>query len=152
MIKKLAGTFVAAGALFVFAAPAAVAAPPEPFTIIESIDANAEEFRFTATGGLCPSGTFADDVHAVGAGNASIPKVNLLIRTVFTCDNGDTFFAQKHVFLAFNEDGSFTNTGPVTLRGGTGAFTELSGHGVDNGSTNEFGIGEGEILGVLQLG
>ena len=153
MIKKLAGTFVAAGALLVFAAPAAVAAPPEPFTIIESIDADAEEFRFTATGGLCLSGTFADDVHAVGAGNASIPKVNLLIRTVFTCDDGSgTFFAQKHVFRAFNEDGSFTNTGPVTLRGGTGAFTELSGHGADNGSTNEFGIGEGEILGVLQLG
>jgi hypothetical protein len=146
MIKKLAGTFVAAGALLVVAAPAAVAAPPEPFTITESIDANAGEFTFTASSPLCPSGTFEDDVHAVGAGNAPIPKANLLIRTVFTCDTGDTFFAQKHVFIAFNEDGSFTNTGPITLKGGTGAFTGLSGHGVDNGSNTA-----GEISGVLKL-
>jgi hypothetical protein len=152
MIKKLAGTFVAAGALLLFAAPAAHAAAPMPFTITESIDNNAGEFSFTATGlGLCQSGTFEDDVHAVGAGNAPIPKVNVLIRTVYTCDNGDTFFAQKHVFLAFNEDGSFTNTGPITLQGGTGAFTRLSGHGVDNGTGTADGTAVGEISGVLKL-
>ena len=33
MIKKLAGTLLAAGALLAFGAPAAQAAPPEPFTI-----------------------------------------------------------------------------------------------------------------------
>jgi hypothetical protein len=152
MIKKLAGTFVAVGALLVFAAPAAQAAPPEPFTITENIDSNASECSFTATGALCQSGTFEDDVHTVGAGNAPIPKVNVLIRTVYTCDNGDTFFAQKHVFLAFNEDGSFTNTGPITLQGGTGAFTGLSGHGVDNGTGTPDGIAVGEISGVLKLG
>jgi len=150
MIKKLAGAFVAAGALLVFGAPAAQAAPPEPFTITENLDFEAEEFTFTATGGLCPSGTFQDDVRAVGAGNAPIPKVNLLIRTVYACDSGDTFFAQKHVFIAANEDGSSTSTGPITLKGGTGAFTELSGHGVNNGTAAE-GIGVGEISGVLQL-
>jgi hypothetical protein len=38
MIKKLAGTVVAAGMLLTFGAPAAQAAPPEPFTIIETIN------------------------------------------------------------------------------------------------------------------
>jgi hypothetical protein len=55
------------------------------------------------------------------------------------------------VFIAFNEDGSFTNTGPVTLQGGTGALTGLSGHGVDNGATNSEGVGDGKITGVLKL-
>jgi hypothetical protein len=152
MIKKLAGAFVAAGALLVFTAPAAQAAAPVPFTITEHIVSSADEFSFTSSSPLCESGTFEDDVHAVGGGNASIPEINLLIRTVFTCDDGDTFFAQKHVFIVFNEDGSFTNTGPVTFHGGTGAFTGLSGHGVDNGATDSHGNGDGVISGVLQLG
>lgn len=70
---------------------------------------------------------------------------------VYTCDQtGDTFFAQKNVFAAFNEDESSTSTGPITLHGGTGAFTELTGHGVDDGSVTPNGIGEGNN-GVLKL-
>ena len=42
MIKKLAGTLFAAGTLLAFAAPAAEAAPPEPFTITETLDFEAE--------------------------------------------------------------------------------------------------------------
>jgi hypothetical protein len=155
MIKKLAGILVAASALLVVGPSAAEAASPEPFTITEAIDFNSDEApTFTTRGALnalCPSGSFVDDVHAVGAGNAPIPKVNLLIRTVYTCDNGDTFFAQKHVFIAINEDGSSTNTGPITLHGGTGAFTRLSGHGVDNGTASANGFGVGNISGVLKL-
>ena len=97
MIKKLAGTFIAAGALLAFTAPAAHAAPPEPFTITEDIDFEAEEFAFTASDPLCPSGTFEDEVLTAGAGNAPIPKVNLRIRTVYRCDSGDTFFAEACV-------------------------------------------------------
>ena len=151
MIKKLAGTFIAAGALLAFTAPAAHAAPPEPFTITEDIDFEAEEFAFTASDPLCPSGTFEDEVLTAGAGNAPIPKVNLRIRTVYRCDSGDTFFAQKHVFLAGNEDGSSTSTGPITFHGGTGAFAELSGHGVNNGTSSPEGTAVGNISGVLKL-
>ena len=150
-IKKFAGTFVAAGALLVVAAPAAVAAPPVPFTITESIDNNAGAFSFTASSPLCPSGTFEDELLAAGGGEPT-NKGNFLVRTVYTCDNnGDTFFAQKHAFAKFNADGSTTNTGPITLQGGTGAFTGLSGHGVDNGTANAAGIAVGEISGVLKL-
>jgi hypothetical protein len=155
MIKKMAATLFAATALLVAGASAAEAASPEPFTITENIDFNTGEATFTTGGALaalCPAGTFEDDVHAVGAGSAPIPKVNLLIRTVYTCDNGDTFFAQKLVFIAFNEDGSSTSTGPITLLGGTGAFIGLSGHGVDNGMATADGFGVGNISGVLQLG
>jgi hypothetical protein len=152
MIKKLAGTVVAAGLLLTFGAPAAQAAPPEPFTITESLDFEAGVFTFIATDPLCPSGTFEDEVFAVGAGNAPIPKINLQIRTVYTCDNGDTFFAQKHVFIAFNEDESSTNTGPITFHGDTGAFAELNGHDVDNGSTPPGGAtGENLISSVAKL-
>jgi hypothetical protein len=147
MIKKLAGALVAAGVLLTFGAPPAQAAPPEPFTITETIDFEAGSFTFEATGALCPSGTFEDEVQAVGVGNAPIPKLNFQIRTVYMCDNGDTFFAKKHVFI--HEDGS--STGPITLHGGTGPFTELSGHGVNNGTPTGEGTAVGDISGVLKL-
>ena len=147
MIKKLAGAVVAAGVLLTFGAPAAQAAPPEPFTITETIDFEAGSFTFEATGALCTSGTFEDEVHAVGVGNAPIPKVNFQIRTVYICENGDTFLAQKHVFI--HEDGS--STGPITLHGGTGPFTELSGHGVNIGTPTGEGTAVGNISGELKL-
>ena len=164
MIKKLAGTVLAAGALLVLVAPGAVAAAPEAFTITENLDLSTGEnpgtgdFSFTATGALCQSGTFEEEPHAVGGLRAPIHehpipiiKFSGLIRTVYTCDNGDTFFAQKHVEFVGHEDGSFTNTGPIALQGGTGAFTGLSGHGVDNG-TGTVGVSAvGELSGVLKL-
>jgi hypothetical protein len=66
-----------------------------------------------------------------------------VIRTVYTCDDGSgTFNALKHVFITFTDDGS-TNTGPIQLLGGTGAYTELVGHGVDNGTTvGDTGVGQ----------
>jgi hypothetical protein len=156
MIKKLAGTFIAVGALLAFTAPAAHAGSPEPFTITEDLDFVNEVFTFTTPpdSPLCPSGTFADEVTVVGGINVPepLPKVNLLIKTVYTCDDGSgTFFAQKHVFLTFNEDGSDTNTGPITLKGGTGDYTGLSGHGVNNGTVTPDDIGVATISGSLKL-
>lgn len=130
-------------------APAAQAAPPEPFTITENINFNTGEVSFTATGALCPSGTFAP-TRETFAGSENNSRFNVLIRGVYVCTNGDTFFAQKHVHTVINEDGSDTNTGPITLKGGTGPFTRLSGHGVDIGSSAA-GIGVREISGVLKL-
>jgi hypothetical protein len=67
----LHGTCFAAGALVGLGAPLAAAAPPEPFTIAETIDFNTEEApTFEATGALCPSGTFEDQVETL----ADIPK------------------------------------------------------------------------------
>jgi hypothetical protein len=152
-ISKFAATCIAAGALIASTAPAAHAAPPEPFTITENIDFNSEEPpTFTATGALCDSGTFEDEVIAVGGGRGPNSKANFQIRTVYTCDDGTgTFFAQKHVFLTANEDGSSTNTGPITLHGGTGDYTRLNGHGVDEGTASADGIGIGTITGVVTL-
>jgi len=118
-----------------------------PFTITEQINTTAGTSTFTTTGPLCPSGTFADDLKVVApnpesSGTGSSGTLNLLIRTVYTCDDGSgTFNALKHVFITFNENG-FTNTGPFQLLGGTGAYTGLSGHGVDNGTrTGDTGVG-----------
>jgi hypothetical protein len=153
-INKLAGAFVAAGALLAVTAPAAHAAPPESFTITETIDFNSPEPpTFTATGPLCPAGTFEDDVIAIGGGRGPNSKINFQLRTVYTCDDGSgTFFAQKHVLVTENEDGSSSNTGPITFHGGTGDYTGLSGHGVDNGTATADGLGVGNISGVLSLG
>jgi len=151
-IRALTCAGLAAGAVMAFAAPTAQAAAPVPFTITENIDFNSDEPpTFTATGPLCPSGTFEDDVRVAGGANSPLPKVNLLIRTVYTCADGSgTFFALKHVFITFDgESETSTNTGPITLNGGTGDYSQLRGHGVDNGSTDEFGFGVGEITGVI---
>jgi hypothetical protein len=128
---------LAAGLLALIGAASTVqAAQPVAFTITETIDFANGDFDFTATGPLCPSGTFEDTVVAAGIAHHDPSKVNLLIRTVYTCaDESGTFFALKHVFLEFTETGS-TSTGPIELQGGTGAYTGLSGHGVDNGSAN----------------
>ena len=131
----------------------AEAAPPEPFTITETIDGIGREFTFTATGTLCPAGTFEDVVESIGGNPDKTGKLNILVRTVYTCDDGSgTFNAQKHFFITVNEDGSITNTGPVTLHGGTGDYTGLSGHGTLVGATDADLQGVGNISGVLRLG
>jgi hypothetical protein len=130
----------------------AQAAEQVPFTITEQINFATGDFTFTATGPLCPSGTFVDTVATVADGQSGQPKLNLLITTVYTCDDGSgTFNMLKHVFLEFTENGS-TSTGPVQILGGTGAYAGLIGHGVDNGTASG-DTGVGRITGwVLQGG
>ena len=130
------------------AATSAHAAGPMRFTITEQINSATNVTTFTATGPLCPSGTFADDVKVFApnpesSGIGASGTFNLLIRTVYTCADGSgTFNALKHVFITFTENG-FTGTGPIQLVGGTGAYTGLGGHGVDNGTrTGDTGVGQ----------
>jgi hypothetical protein len=154
-IKKLAGMLIASGALLAFTAPAAHAAPPEPFTITENLDFDLETFEFTTTGGaLCPSGTFEDEFIAQGGNENSISrtsKFNLQFRTVYTCDDGSgTFFARKHVFLVLLNEDESENSGPISFHGGTGDYTTLSGHGVNVGQ-GDGPTAVGEISGVLKL-
>ena len=126
------------------AAAAAKAAAPVPFTITEQVNFATGFNTFTATGPLCPSGTFVDDVRLFAGHPDSTGRVNLLIRTVYTCDDGSgSFFALKHVFITVVGENSITNTGPIQLLHGTGAYTDLVGHGVDIGaSTGDTGVGQ----------
>jgi hypothetical protein len=137
-------------ALIGVAAPAR-AATQVPFTITEQVNFATGVNTFTATGPLCPSGTFEDTVATFAGVRSGQPKVNLLITTVYTCDDGSgTFDMLKHVFITVNPDGSFSNTGPVQILGGTGAYAGLIGHGVDNG-TGSGDTAVGQITGwVLQ--
>ena len=134
-------------------AASAQAAEPVPFTITEQINGATGVTTFTATGPLCPSGSFEDDVKVFAgahSGQAQSGGFNLLIRTVYTCDDGSgTFSALKNQFITRNDSG-FTSTGPIQLLGGTGAYADLVGHGVDNGSFN-FGsnTGVGQISGFV---
>ena len=148
MIKlaALAGVLACMGA----AAPAQ-AASQVPFTITEQVDfAPGGINTFTATGPLCPSGTFVDTL--IAAGDVKSPTKGIaVLRTVYTCDDGSgTFNMLKHVFITVTSTDSFINTGPVQLLGGTGLYTNLTGHGVDNGATTGT-TGVGRITGwVLQ--
>ena len=46
----------------------------------------------------------------------------------------------------------YTNTGPIQLLGGTGAYTGLGGHGVDNGVGNVEDTGLDQIAGFVVRG
>jgi hypothetical protein len=121
------------------AAASAQAAEQVPFTINEQITLGPNgpmSETFTATGPLCSSGTFVDTVQNPPSPDQAAKSV-LIVRSVYTCDNGSgTFNAQKELVGTPGPDDTFTSTGPIQLLGGTGAFTDLIGHGVDTGSLN----------------
>jgi hypothetical protein len=136
------------------AAASAQAAAPVPFTITQTVTGlsptGGGEGTFTATPPLCPSGTWVDTVHntapnALPASQSRSDRFNLLVRTVFTCDDASgSFFVQSHVFFTFTGD-TVTNTGPSLLLGGTGAYVNLEGNGVENGN----GTSQGTISGFI---
>lgn len=144
--RSLLGTSVVLAALAV-AAPAQ-ATSPVPFTITEDVLAR----TFTATGPLCPSGTFEDD-QAVFAGRPEMTgQANVVIHTVYTCDDGSgTFDALKVQHITFAPSGlGLSGTGRITLNGGTGAYTTLQGFGTDNGFINfDTGDSAGNIGGQI---
>jgi hypothetical protein len=119
------------------AAASTQAAERVPFTITDQVDFVSGVSTFTATGPLCPSGTFVDDTRVIAGHPDSSGRIKLLSRTVYTCDDGSgSFNTLRQIFITLGPDGSFTSTGPVQLLGGTGAFTDLTGQGVDNATGN----------------
>ena len=136
------------------------AAGTTPFTITETVDFTGTGVNtFTATGPLCPSGTFTDEAHNF-APNSDVSRApdnsggfNIHNRSVFTCDDGSgSFYARKSQRVEFVENG-IVATGPIQLVGGTGAYTGLRGHGVDNGTADlVVGTGVGLISGVVVSG
>jgi len=145
--KTLAGVALSAAALSAVGAQAAHAAPPEAFTITEAVNLNTQSYTFTATGPLCPSGTFKDEFKTV-AGNFEKSGVFIaLVRTEYVCaDRSGTFFATKH--LKFTEEEGIA--GPINFHGGTGAYSSLKGHGTNAGMIDfGTGMGNGEISGII---
>jgi len=151
---------LAVGLISAGTAPARAAATngPDPATLLPFTITDHDDFvsgvnTFTATGPLCPSGTFMDDTRVVAGHPGSSGKINLLVRTVYTCgDASGTFNTLRQVFITLGPDGSFTSTGPIQVLGGTGAFTNLTGHGVDNATGNFVTGVEGDISGVVGQG
>jgi hypothetical protein len=147
-VRKLAVAALTIGATALGTGPVQ-ADVPEPFTITETINFETGEATFTATGRLCPAGTFVDSPKTFAAFQGSSGKLVILIETVYICDDGTgTFNALKHVFITFADDDTSTNSGPISLKGGTGDYVGLAGHGVDEGEASG-GIGVGRISGVL---
>jgi len=115
------------------AAASAQAAQQVPFTITEQITLGPNGpvvELFEATGPLCHSGSFADTVVA------QTSKV-LVVRSVYTCADGSgTFNATTELRGTPGPNDTVTSTGTVQLLGGTGAFTNLIGHGSVTGFVN----------------
>jgi hypothetical protein len=124
------GALVAAG-------PASAAAPV-PFTMADEVNFESGVATFTATGPLCASGTFVDDVKVSAFAQSEHARSgggNVLIRGTYSCDDGSgTFEMLKHLHLGFTETG-FTDAGPVEILGGTGAYAGVTGHGFTTGET-----------------
>jgi hypothetical protein len=128
----------------------AAAATQVPFTITET---NIQFFPdydtgdFTTAGPLCPAGTFLDTYRALAGiqgQHFQHPVQNVTVDTVYTCADGSgTFFMLKQVRLVATPPG-IDNTGPVSLKGGTGSYVGLTGYGVDNGIN-----GDGHISGNI---
>ena len=125
------------------AAASAQAAAQVPFTINEQItlgpDGQPVLQKFTATAPLCPKGIFVDTVQATQPEPAQGPghsgQFTLIVRSVYTCADGSgTFNALKELIGTVGGPDTVTAKGPIQLLGGTGAFTDLRGHGVDTGS------------------
>lgn len=147
-------SLIAALVLLVPLLPAATAhaAAPAPFTITEHIDLTTDPstWTFTATGPLCPSGSFTDDAF-VGAGHPNPPGVfNAVSHDVYTCADGSgTFNATKLSHITVGDTGQ-TNAGQIQLLGGTGDYTSLVGHGVNDGTFDyQTLIGVGNISGLI---
>ena len=133
----------------------ASAASPVPFTMADEVTGSAAS-TFTSTAPLCASGTFVDDVGVLAIARSAQARSGrgfVLIRSVYTCDDGSgTFVMLKHLTLTFTDTG-FTDTGPVEILGGTGAYAGAAGHGFTSGSTDaRSGLGGGTTVGVAQLG
>jgi hypothetical protein len=138
------------------AAASAQAAGQMPFTISEQITLGPGGpvlETFTATGPLCHSGTFADTVLTSQPDNSQGPdhgKLILIVRSVYTCADGSgTFNAQKELVGTPGPDDTATSTGPIQLLGGTGAFTNLIGHGTDTGKVNADNTADANDVGVV---
>lgn len=133
----------------------ASATSPVPFTMADEVSVSAVS-TFTSTGPLCASGTFVDDVALLAiarSAQARSGRGSVLIRSVYTCDDGSgTFVMVKHLTLTFTDTG-FADTGPVEILGGTGAYAGVTGHGSTSGGTNaRSGLGGGTTTGLVQLG
>lgn len=130
---------------------------PEPFTIHEVVDfGSPADPTFTTEGPICSSGTFHDDFTHTAAWHGAASKLTLMGSTVYTCADGSgTILATKKVFISFNPDGSFTDTGPVEVTGGTGAYAGIHGNGKNAGvapvnpATSIVDQGTGTIIGQI---
>jgi hypothetical protein len=159
--RTIVSIALALGLIGASTAPALAAAPtnPEggalaPFTISDHVEfAPPGASTFTATGPLCPSGTFVDDTQVIAGHPDTSGQIKLLNRTVYTCDDrSGTFNSLRQILITLGPDGSFTSTGPIQLLGGTGAFTDLTGHGVDNATGNFATAVDGQISGFVVHG
>lgn len=117
-------------ALVTISAPVAAASPPQEVTIISVMTFNPDgpntgTFETSGSDLICASGTVLD-TGIVAGGFQSNRGFQVLVRKLFTCDDGSgTIFVKIQVHA--NTDG--TESFPWVIQGGTGAYEGLRGSG-----------------------
>jgi hypothetical protein len=106
---------------------------PQPMTITTTVAfSGPPQGTFTASGPICPSGTFVDEFVA-GGGSFRAPRLiayALTVRKHFTCADGSgTFTVQFHPQFHPSSDLNFHESGPWAMSEGTGKYGNLKGHG-----------------------
>jgi hypothetical protein len=110
------------------AAPAANAQEPTIVTDITFPEEGEPFGTFTASAPLCPSGTFVDEFVAGSRGPTFFHTATVLKH--FTCADGSgTFTILFHPQFTPATPPDCGEAGPFSVRGGTGAYTRLRGHG-----------------------
>jgi len=123
---------LAAGLAALALVPAAYAQESTIITDITFPEVGEPFGTFTATGPLCPSGTFVDEF--VGGGGAfnsgRVFYHAFTVRKTFTCADGSgTFTVQFHPQFTPATPAGCEEAGPFSVVGGTGDYTKLRGHG-----------------------
>jgi len=97
---------------------------PVTITVIADFSGPVPQGTFTATAPLCPSGTFVSEPIAGGGGLVASAFTG---HQHFSCDDtSGTFTIQFHPQV---HPPDFTDHGPWSARGGTGAYDDLRGSG-----------------------
>jgi hypothetical protein len=117
-------------------------------------DANTGDFTTsgpaTDSGLICESGTVLDTGLVFGGFQSRTGQIQILVRKLFTCDDGSGTIAVK-IQVHANPDGTETFT--WVIQGGTGAYEDLRGSGqgttVPNAdpSTGNTNLYEGFLVG-----
>src|SRR5215210_1143948 len=132
MCRRILALLVALGCVALAAAPSAHAQEPTIVTDITFPEEGEPFGTFTALDPLCPSGTFVDEF--VGGGGA-FRSVHVFyhastVRKMFTCADGSgTFTILFHPQFTPATPAGCEEAGPFTVIDGTGAYTQLRGHG-----------------------
>ena len=142
-------TLMVAMVLFVTVIPlgaAGATGPPEPITLEgPSFFGDPGNGFFTATGPICPAGSFVDIGGFPAPSHPVEPGFNIKIIREFTCSDGEMFQMKLEVRVDNRRGAAFN----WLLLGGTGPYADLHANGTGYGAAPIFE--DGVLIGIYDV-